>query len=190
MKASVFLSAVLAASALTGASASAQIAPVLPVPAEFGFSGEVTAGCLMSTPTAPTLNNASASSLTPGSADILVTQMVGDDGVPVGAVIILDLPSICNQAHTLSLSSLSGGMINPEAGGDTGSFRGALPYTVQVNWGGVVQTYQTGDPVLSLPVGNASTGQVVLTIQIPAGGAPLVAGVYSDQLGHELGAAA
>jgi hypothetical protein len=189
MKASVFMIAAMAASALTAVSASAQTTATTVGTYEVGFSGAVPAGCLLSTPTAPEMNNATAVSLSPGSADIVVTQLVGDDGVPVGAVVILDLPSICNQAHTLRLSSVGGGMVNPEADGAGGAFRGALPYSVQVNWGGSVQTYQTGEPVLSLPIGNATTGQVTLTIQIPAGGAPLVAGVYSDQLVLELGAA-
>lgn len=187
MKTPVSMISALAVLAVTATSAGAQTAPDQTAQRPLGFSGEVAAGCLLSTPTAPELNNATAVSLAPGSADIVVTQLVGEDGVPIGAVVILALPSICNQAHTLRLNSLGGGLVNPEADGDAAPFRGALPYGVQINWGDVIQTYETGDPALELSVGNAVAGQVTLTIQIPAGGAPLVAGVYSDQLVLELG---
>lgn len=152
------------------------------------FRGDVAAACRMSTPLAPTADNAQVGALAPGSADIAISQLVGDDGAPIGATIVLVLPATCNQAHTLNLSSLNGGL---KSSGPvvTGAFRSQAPYTVTVAWAGESQTFQTQNESLAFNLANAATGPVTVTIQIPAGGAPLAAGTYSDELVLELGVA-
>lgn len=153
------------------------------------FRGAVAAGCRVSTATTTTASNASVSALSPGSADIAISQLVDDDGTVVGSTVVLSLPAVCNQAHTLNLESLRGGLQGngpPLAGGP---FRTLVPYTVTVDWAGGSQLFATGDESLSLSIGDAATGPVTVTIQIPAGGAPLASGTYSDELVLELGAA-
>ncbi|RYF93606.1 MAG: hypothetical protein EON95_08320 [Caulobacteraceae bacterium] len=153
------------------------------------FRGDVLAACRMSTPLAPTADNAQVGALAPGSADIAINQLVGDDGAPIGATIVLVLPATCNQAHTLNLSSLNGGLKGDGPALPGGAFRSQAPYTVTVAWAGESQTFQTQDESLSFALGSAATGPVTVTIQIPAGGAPLAAGTYSDELVLELGVA-
>ena len=154
------------------------------------YSGQVLPGCIMAAPTVPSAQNATATSLSAGSADINVTQLVGDDGVPIGAQLVLSLDSACNQAHVLSIASQNGALINDVSTGDPGtSFRNTLPYAVSLSWSGQTQTLDSSDGSLSLPVGVAARGSVTVIIQIPAGGAPMVAGSYSDQLVLELGIA-
>ncbi|MBI1405003.1 MAG: hypothetical protein GC145_02630 [Caulobacter sp.] len=151
--------------------------------------GSVLSGCLLETPQSTGVSNAQVSELSPGSANIAINQMVGEDGAVIGAIITLVLPATCNQAHTLNLSSLRGGLLGDGPASSSGAFRSEVPYTVTVSWAGASQTFQTQDGDLSLALGEAVTGPVTITINIPAGGLPLVAGAYSDELTLVLGAA-
>jgi len=153
------------------------------------FRGGVDPACRMNIPTSPTADNAQIGATGPGSADIAITQLAGDDGASLGATIVLILPALCNQAHTLSLASQNGGLQGDGPPITGGPFRSNLPYSVTVDWADTAQTYGTGDEALSVSVGDAAVGSVTVTIQIPPGGAPLAAGVYSDELILELGAA-
>ena len=153
------------------------------------FNGDVAAGCITAAAAASSAQNAEAQDMVSGSANVVVTRLVGDDGVPLGAEISLALPSTCNQAHTLTLTSVNGGMTNAGGALASGAFRSLLPYTVVVNWAGQSQTFSTGAGALTQPVSDAATGPVSVTIQIPSGGAPMVAGSYSDQLVLQLGIA-
>ena len=156
---------------------------------QISFRGDVAAGCLLATPAAPSGDNVIVGSLGPGTADIAISQLVDEDGAPLGATVILTLPAICNQAHSLNLLSLNGGLAGdgPEATG--GPFRSNLPYQVTVSWGGVQQVFESTDGLLNVEFGQALAGPITITIQIPAGGAPLVAGAYADELVLELGVA-
>ncbi|MGZ9101067.1 MAG: hypothetical protein ACXW3O_15320 [Brevundimonas sp.] len=153
------------------------------------FRGDAAPACRLNTPTASTTENAQISGLAPGSADISISQLVGNDGAPLGATVVLVLPAVCNQAHTLNLSSLHGGLLGdgPELTG--GPFRSRLPYSVTVAWAGGQQSFLTQNDSLSFAVGDAALGSITVTIQIPPGGAPLAAGAYSDEIVLELGAA-
>lgn len=153
------------------------------------FRGLAAPGCRLSTPIASTAQNVDVGALAPGSADIAISQLVGDDGSSLGATVVLVLPAICNQAHTLTLASLNGGLLGDGPALTSGPFRSNLPYSVSVNWAGDVRSFVTDSESLAMPVGDAATGSVTVTIQIPPGGAPLAAGVYSDELVLELGAA-
>ena len=84
---------------------------------------------------------------------------------------------------------MNGGLINVDGTPAGGPFRSVLPYAVAISWGSGSDTYQSGDPATTISNGDAATGTVTVTIEIPAGGAPLVAGSYSDQLILELAAA-
>lgn len=153
------------------------------------FRGVAPAACRMSAPTAPTSENAQVGALSPGSADIAIDQMVDQDSSPLGATIVLVLPAVCNQAHTLSLSSLNGGLLGDGAQPAGGAFRTLVPYSVTVSWAGGEQLLLTPDQNLSVVFSDAAAGVVTVTIQIPQGGAPLVAGAYTDEIVLELGAA-
>lgn len=180
------LAAVTGALAFAGAAA-AQTAETGAIQAT--FHGNAPAGCLMSAPSAPTSENVQVGALSPGSADIAISQMTGDDATALGATVVLVLPAVCNQAHTLNLSSLNGGLLGDGDAPAGGAFRSLVPYSVTVSWAGGVQVLQTSDETLSVPFSDAATGVVTVTIQIPPGGAPLVAGAYTDEIVLELGAA-
>jgi hypothetical protein len=153
------------------------------------FRGSAPGACQLDVAASPSSANAQISALSPGSADIAISQMVGSDGLPLGATIVLVLPAVCNQAHTLNLSSLNGALLGdtPVTGG--GAFRSQLPYSVTVSWAGGARSFQTGQSMAPFALGDAAAGPVTVTIQIPSGGAPLAAGAYSDELVLELGIA-
>ena len=153
------------------------------------FAPSATRGCrAVSTPTSPASDNAQISGLTPGTADIAIEQLVDANGLPLAATIVLVLPATCNGAHTLNLTSANGGLL-----GDgpvlSGPFRSSLPYSITVDWAGGRQAFQTLNLNFSFDIGDAATGPVTVTINIPSGGAPLAAGAYSDELVLELGVA-
>ena len=153
------------------------------------FRGVAPGACQMSSGAAPLLENAAVTAMTPGAADLAINQLVDGDSVPLGATVVLTLPAICNQAHTVSLSSLNGGLRSDGPIVSSGPFRSTLPYTVTVAWAGGARTFQTNNDQISINVPDAAVGSVTVTIVIPAGGDPLAAGAYTDELVLELGAA-
>ena len=188
MRALTLSAAALLAALATSSAASAQIAE-LPGTIQATFRGNAPAGCRMSAGTVPTSENVQISALAPGSADIAINQLVDSNSSPIGATVVLVLPAVCNQAHTLNLSSVNGGLLGDGPQPTSGPFRSLVPYSVTVNWAGGEQVFVTSDQSLAVPFGDAAAGFVTVTIQIPEGGAPLTAGTYTDEIVLELGAA-
>lgn len=153
------------------------------------YSGLVQPGCIMAVATTQSAQNAIMTSPTPGAADVVVTQLVGDDAVPVGAQITLSMEAACNQAHILRVSSQNGSLINSASSGIVGPFRNSLPYSIVVTWANAPQGFESVDALQAQSVNDAARGAITVMIQIPAGGVPMVAGSYSDQLVLELGVA-
>lgn len=174
-----------AALALAATPAAAQSAPEVEA---LTFQGSAPGGCLIRAPQATATDNATVSGLAAGSADIAISQMVDEEGASLGATVTLALPAICNQSHTLTLTSQNGALVNIDGGAAGGPFRNSVPYTMIVSWGAETQSASSASG-LTLSYGDAAAGDVTLTIQIPDGGDPLVAGAYADQLILELGAA-
>ena len=86
------------------------------------------------------------------------------------------------------MKSGNGGLVR--AGGrrgDVSGFRQLLPYQVTADWSGqsITGSSVTGTPV-TINSANGAAGQVSLSISIPAGGDPMVAGSYSDSVVIEL----
>ncbi len=154
--------------------------------AQATFRGVVEGGCRLSVPDAASADNAVISAQGPGSADITVQQLVNEDAEVQGARIVLVIPTLCTQAHTLSLSSVNGGLASDQPG-DGGPFRSNVGYTVTVDWAGGQQTFQTDGGLLNFMVPDAAMGDLIVTIDIPSGGDPLTAGAYTDEITLVLG---
>lgn len=153
------------------------------------YNGLVQPGCIMAVATTQSAQNASMTSPAPGAADVVVTQLVGDDAVPVGAQITLTMEAACNQAHILRVSSQNGALVNSASSGAVGPFRDDLPYSIVVAWANAPLSFGSADGLQTQSVNDAARGSITLMIQVPAGGSPMVAGSYSDQLVLELGVA-
>lgn len=185
MRAAVLLPSLIVA-AFAGAAAAQQPATQQP---QLSYRGDVAAGCILSAPTIGASTNATAQNASGGSADVVITRLAGDDGVPEGAEVSLVLQAACNQSHTLNLESLLGGLTNGQPAPANGQFRTVLPYQVTLSWAGTTQTFRSDDPALAAAIASAARGSLTVSITIPSGGSPLVAGSYADQLVLELGVA-
>jgi hypothetical protein len=119
------------------------------------------------------------------SAQVTVTQLVDPaTSVPQAASVTMRFPVVCNTAHTLTIRTSQGGLVLQTAAPPPGpGFRNRLGYGVSANWVGqqVSGTSDSGVPV-TIVSANAASGELSVGIQIPAGGAPLEAGTYSDSL--------
>ncbi len=151
------------------------------------LSGVAPSACLISTPTAAAGSNSSFQPAGTQSGQVTITQMVDPNtAVPVASSINLALPIICNAAHNVTVSTTNGGLaragVAPGAG-PVGGFRQFLPYQVTATWAGQTQnaTSQAGTTV-SINSSDGAAGQLSLTIAVPGGGDPMVAGAYSDQV--------
>lgn len=152
------------------------------------LSGTAPSACVISAPTSTVGSNTSFQLTGPQAAQINITQLVDQTTAePMSATINLALPVICNTAHTLSVTTANGGLAR--VGGNarntnvTNGFREFLPYQVTAVWAGhsVNGGSQTPTPV-TIAVADGAAGQLSLTISVPPGGAPLVAGNYADSI--------
>ena len=146
------------------------------------FQGKAPPACRMSTPMSEASQNAELDSAAPGAAEISIARLAGDDGSVIGANMALNIPVLCNQAHTLSVESRRGGLSLSQVPVEATAFRTSVPYRVRVSWAGANDDFSSDGSNAFLSIGDAGQGLLNVVIDIPAGGVPLVAGSYSDEL--------
>jgi hypothetical protein len=152
--------------------------------------GEAPSACLISSPTASTGQNATLQQTGAQASEIQISQLVDPQTAqPVASSMNVALPVICNSAHRLIVRSGNGGLLREGAAGGApvNGFRQLLPYQVTADWSGqsVTGGSETLTPV-TINAADGAAGVVSLSILIPAGGDPLVAGTYSDSVVIEL----
>lgn len=119
-----------------------------------------------------------------------ITQFVDANAVSRGGTIEVILPVICNSAHRVVVRSDNGGLRRVGPLVQAPGFSQLFPYRVTTLWGsqqGILATDQGGTLIIN--TSEARAGQLALAINVAAGGQPLVAGTYSDQIVVELQAA-
>jgi hypothetical protein len=101
------------------------------------------------------------------------------------ASISVTFEGLCNEPQSIRLISTRGGLKPDQSAAASGTFQSRVDYTASLNWGSD-QTSLTTDGTASgstgLTFNGAQSGAVTLSIDIPAGSQPLVAGNYSDVL--------
>lgn len=105
--------------------------------------------------------------------------------------ITLTLPITCNSAHTVRLRSAGGALRREGTAVVPGAvFTDTLAYEYGLRWagGGTLSPTASGRAVTVASSGAAS-GVAEVTLDVPGGGRPLVAGRYGDTIIVELGAA-
>jgi hypothetical protein len=105
--------------------------------------------------------------------------------------ITLALPIICNSAHVVRLRS-AGGALRREGAAVVpgGAFTDELPYEFGLRWaGGGTLSPQQSSQLVTVASNGAASGVAEVTLDVPGGGRPLVAGRYGDTVIVELGAA-
>lgn len=151
---------------------------------ELQITGLAPQACIIAAPSQNGLANATLSA-GPTSARIVVTKLVDPaTSVPLAATINMAFPVVCNGAHRMTVETRDGGLILQQAAPPPGpGFRNRLGYRVTAMWAGQQAQGSTDSRVpVEIDTSNGAAGELLLTIQIPAGGEPLVAGMYSDSI--------
>lgn len=152
--------------------------------------GTAPAGCVIRGPASAVGTNMRFEPSSASAGQIGITEFVDQNSVSRGGSIEINLPVICNSAHRVVVRSGNGGLRRLGAAVPTGPFAQFVPYSVTTLWGGqqaVLTTNQGG--TVQIDSNQARAGLVALSINLAAGGQPLVAGTYSDQIVVELQAA-
>jgi hypothetical protein len=105
--------------------------------------------------------------------------------------ITLTLPITCNSAHVVRLRSAGGALRREGTAVVQGSvFTDQLPYEYGLRWaGGGTLSPQQSSQLVTVAANGAASGVAEVTLDVPGGGRPLVAGRYGDTIVVELGAA-
>jgi len=150
------------------------------------IAGRAPPACVLNAPTASGGQNATFTGIGATSGEIRIIEF-GDPQTaqPRGAAINLALPVICNSAHKLTVTSANGGLLrdggnarNRQSPTGFGEFVG---YQINANWAGQSASVQTiNSNVLAITSADGGAGDMGLTITVPPGGGPLVAGRYAD----------
>jgi hypothetical protein len=156
------------------------------------IQGTANPACVIRGPTAAVGNNMRFDPAGPSAGQIGITNFVDQNAVSRGGTINIALPVICNSAHRVVVRSANGGLRRQGAAVAVqgNQFAQSFPYQVTTQWGGQngqLTTDQGG--TLTINTSEARAGQLGLQISVAAGGRPLVAGTYSDQIVVELQAA-
>jgi hypothetical protein len=184
------LAAAVLAPAAIPCTAMAQVDP--------GFSqsvvmdGDVPTRCRMSTPQA--VGAATNATFTPNTngGRLDLTQMVdAAEAKTIATHGVLEFPIICTGAHSLTVTSTHGGLVNASATGQAGGFATRADYTLSATWAGTTQQVQTGgsSTALDLSQQGPAAGALSLDFNLPGGSGPLQAGAYSDEIVVQLNAA-
>lgn len=152
--------------------------------------GTANPACVIRAPSSAVGSNMRFEPSGASAGQVGITEFVDSNAVSRGGSIDVLLPVICNSAHRVVVRSGNGGLRRVGPPVQTTDFAQFFPYQVTTLWGGqqaVLTTNQAG--TLIIDSGEARAGQLALSINVAAGGPPLVAGTYSDQIVVELQAA-
>lgn len=155
------------------------------------LSGTAPTACNVAAPTMAASTNASLSNVSAQAARIDLAQFIDQTTAePLASSASLDFNVVCNGAHQVRVQSVNGALALEGPGAATGGFRNRVPYQVAVNWAGQSSTGGSeAGAIVDMAVANAASGDMRLDITVAAGGGPLVAGNYADQVVVEVSAA-
>lgn len=146
--------------------------------------GEAPSACVIRTPGAATGTNASFDATGAASGEIRIIEMVDPMSAEARAASLnLALPVICNAPHRVTLRSGNGGLLRAggRRGGGQGGFGEFVPYRLTAEWAGrTVQASSDRAAPLTIESRSGRAGDVSISVAIPEGGQPLVAGNYAD----------
>lgn len=156
------------------------------------ISGQVPSACQMSPASqAPGGDNVTFSANGGNASSVTVNLMVDPSTAKTqGAVGGVQFRVICTGAHTLTVSSTSGGLVNTTTSASGAGFANRADYTLQAAWDGMTRSLTTNGAAakLDLSGSDSASGALVVTITVPSGEGPLVAGAYQDTISIDLSA--
>lgn len=147
------------------------------------MAAEAPVACVISQPVVGNQSNASFAATSTSSGQVNITQLVdAQSAQPRASSIELSLPVVCNASHRVRVTSTNGGLRRAGATGRSGGFQEYLAYQVGIDWSGQTVDFSTANNNATLDASQPAKGTLVIRIATPAGGAPLVAGQYSDSI--------
>jgi hypothetical protein len=156
------------------------------------IAGTAPNACVVRAPTAGSATNASYRFDSNGGRVVIAQLVDSANGQSLAAAMSLTIPVICNGAHLLMVRSANRGLALGGVAGqpNSGPFAASVPYRVESEWGGQTNGFLSNAAgALEGLFYSARAGQMSLSISIPAGGQPLIAGTYSDEIVLEFQAA-
>ncbi len=154
--------------------------------ARFEIIGEAPSACVVRPPSAASGVNATVQPAGSARSEIRIIQMVDSStGQARATSAELALPIICNAPHRVTLRSRNGGLLREGRTGRSmgGGFSEFLPYRLSALWlGRSAEGASDGADGFVIDSFGGGAGQMSLSIVVPEGGRPLVAGRYADEL--------
>jgi hypothetical protein len=178
------------AAALLMAPAALAAQVVEPSQGRLDIIGTSRPACVVGSVPAAAGNNMTFTPVSNVGGQLRITEFVDlTTALSRGGSIDVILPVICNSAHRIVVRSNRGGLRRVGAPARPSQFAEFLPYQVNTSWGNQQAGLATDQGTLIINTAEARAGQVALSIAVPRGGRPLVAGTYEDQIVVELQAA-
>lgn len=154
---------------------------------ELELLGDAPVACVLNSPTASASVNASFSATSASSGQISITELVDPQtAMPRQSAIQLTLPAVCNTSHSVTVRSSNGGLLR--AGGSTanrqsaGGFGEFLIYSFGIDWAGQSLVRPSDAGMVEIVSAQPRNGEILLRVNTPEGGGPLVAGQYNDSI--------
>ena len=173
---------------LVPAAASAQ-SVIDPRPGRLEILGTARPACVMGSPGTAVGTNMAFEPASAGSGQLRIVDFVDGNAVSRGGSIEILFPMICNSAHRVVVRSGAGALRRLGAAVQPGPFAEFHAYRLRSQWGGQEADAESSAGPLVIDSGEARAGQMTLSVELPAGGRPLVAGPYADEIIVELQAA-
>lgn len=145
--------------------------------------GSVNGVCGISRISVPPQSSITSISTDGGMAIVFNSFINPQDSTPLALNLQVNIEATCNQAHSIDVSSQSGGMILNGPIAETNGFSSRRDYLTRLNWGSFSGEFQTnGNPqnAINLQIGGAIRDVMTISLSAPASNNPLVAGSYSD----------
>jgi hypothetical protein len=158
----------------------------------FTLQGQAQASCGFSAPQSMQASNMALASNSASQNVISITSLVTPNTAQLlPGSISLTLKGLCNQSHSLSITTANGGL-KPQGGITSplsAGFASRVDYIAQVTWAATSASLSTsglsGQSTPAAVTAGAYSGNLFLQITINASGAgnqPLIAGTYTDIL--------
>ena len=174
---------VLATILVAGAAEAQEIGAILEDNGAVAFEGSVPNVCRLGT---PGLDQASSALTVEQQTATGISVRLNAFADPETALalensVIFTLPLTCNAAHSLVVRSLGKGFSTRETASP--GFLNSVGYSLTTQWAQQSSSENVvGGSGTTIAVSNAAAGSAVVTVRIPAGTTPLVAGAYSDDI--------
>ncbi|HEY1750669.1 MAG TPA: hypothetical protein VGG29_05365 [Caulobacteraceae bacterium] len=156
------------------------------------IAGQVASTCQMSPATqGPGNLNVAFSAAGGGASQLAVNLMVDPSTARTQSVVgVVQFQVLCTGAHTLKVTSASGGLVNTTTTTTAGGFSTRADYSLQAAWAGASRSLTTSGSAASLDLSGAdsASGALTVTVTVPSGEGPLVAGAYQDVISIDLSA--